>query len=60
MSKLRKLAVLVLNDDFGISDEAFEQLLECMSDDDAVTLRGRVDACEGRFYLPRDHTLDWS
>jgi hypothetical protein len=56
---LRKLAVLVLNDDHGISYEAFEQLLECLSDDDAVTLRGHVDACEGRFYLPKDHTLGW-
>lgn len=55
--KLKKLAVLLLDDEHGIHEEAYCALLDLMPESLALELN-RVTKCQdGRFYLPEDHTL---
>jgi hypothetical protein len=58
--KLKSLAVRLLDDEEGITEEAYTALLDVLSEDIAVELNKRVKAAQGRFYLPEGHTLqDW-
>ena len=56
---IRKLAVAVLDDAQGISEDAYTALLECLEEEDAKFLASHVEAIDGRFYLPENHQLNW-
>lgn len=52
---MRTLAILLLNDDHGISAEAWSELRVLLSaGDDCDDIIEAVKATEGRFYLPAD------
>jgi hypothetical protein len=53
--KLKNLAIRLLDDDYGITEEAYSSLLDAIGDDIATELNRRVKAIEGRYYLPEDH-----
>ena len=51
--KLLKFVTAVLNDENGISEEAFSALYELAEDNVEIRdLLSKVDATDGRFYLP--------
>ena len=56
---LKKLTVLLLDDDLGITEEAYTALLDCLPECDALELNKRIEAQDGRFFLPEDHDLQW-
>ncbi len=56
--KLKNLAVALLDDDGGISEDAYAALLDCLPEDAALELNKEVDANDGRFYLPESHGLN--
>jgi DNA polymerase III delta prime subunit len=60
-NKFKKLAVLLLDDEDGITEEAYTALLDVMPEESlALALNREVKAQDGRFYLPEDHGLqDW-
>ena len=56
--EIRKLALLVYDDENGISEhahEAFYELLIKTCNDDIIK---RIDSCEGRFFLGEDDARD--
>jgi hypothetical protein len=58
--KLKNLAVRLLDDEEGITEEAYTALLDILPEDVALDLNKVVEAAQGRFYLPEDHGLqDW-
>ena len=48
MLKIRQLAIALLDDEEGISEQAYELLYDFLDDD----MKRQVDATDGRFYLP--------
>ena len=59
-SKLKNLAVCLLDDDEGITGDAYKALLDVLPEPLALALNKEVDATDGRFYLPEEHGLqDW-
>ncbi|MFY4731195.1 hypothetical protein [Nitrospira sp. BLG_2] len=56
-AKLKRLAVLLLDDDDGITEEAYQALLDVLPEPLALELNKLVDAVDGRFYLPSGQ--DW-
>lgn len=58
--KLKNLAVRLLDDEEGITEEAYTALLDVLSDEIAVELNKCVEVAQGRFYLSEGHALqDW-
>lgn len=57
--KLRKLAITMLEDDNGISENAFVALHELaeVTQTPFDDISRRIDATDGRFYLESDHGL---
>ena len=49
---IRDVAIELLTQDGGISEEAYEILHEMLDGDLDIT--GHVEATDGRFYTPRD------
>lgn len=57
---LRKLTILLLDTDNGISSDAYTELLNHLSEQDTITLNNNVDCNDNMFYLPINHNLhDW-
>ena len=54
--QLRQLALALLNDDNGISEEAYDLLRALLEEHGLTDITDRVDATDGRFYLP--HGID--
>lgn len=61
MKNLRKMFIKVLDDENGISEEAFVSMKDLASEleknDEIADILPLVDACNGRFFLPEDHGL---
>ncbi len=51
---LRELALLVLDDENGISEEAFNKLSSLLEDIGCADILVAVDSSEGRFYIGED------
>lgn len=60
MDPLKKLAILLLEDEQGITEDAYAALLDILPEKTALELNKWVKATEGRFYLPEDHGLEWA
>ncbi len=56
-NKWKKLALALLDDDDGITEDAYTALLDLMPEPLALELNKQVDAQDGRFYLPEGHSL---
>ena len=54
---IQTLAVLLLDDEHGITGEAYETLIDVLPELFAFDLNRQVKAANGRFYLPENHTL---
>ena len=50
--KMRQLAITLLNDEDGISTDAWYQLLEVLEDLEITDIHEQVKATDGRWYLP--------
>lgn len=48
---LRNLALNILDDDHGISENAWGHLSEMLASDEQIDIAEHIDATEGRFYL---------
>ena len=57
MDKLKNLAIRLLDDENGISELAYDALLDMLSAQDALELNKQAKATDRRFYLPKEHTL---
>ncbi len=55
--KLKNLAVRLLDDEDGITEEAYVALLDVLPQDLALELNRETKATDGRFYLPEGHGL---
>jgi hypothetical protein len=54
-SKVVKLALALLDDDFGIMEAGYailQEMLQAQDGDEANAILDAVDACDGRYYLP--------
>ena len=49
--KIRALAMALLDDDHGISEKAYNQLLDLLDDYGITDIPERVESCEGRFFI---------
>lgn len=60
-NKFKHLAVCLLDDEDGITEDAYAALLDVMPEESlALALNKEVEATDGRFYLPEGHGLkDW-
>lgn len=56
---MKNLAVRLLDDEHGIHEEAYVALLDCLSEQEALELNRQTKCTDGRFYLPKDHTIQW-
>lgn len=57
-NRFKNLAVRLLDDDEGITEEAYKALLDVMPEESlALALNKEVEATDGRFYLPEGHDL---
>lgn len=54
---LKNLAVRLLDDEDGITEDAYAALLDVLPEKLALALNKEVKATDGRFYLPEGHTL---
>ena len=58
--RLKNLAIRLLDDDEGITEDAYGALLDILPESLALALNKEVEATDGRFYLPEGHSLsDW-
>lgn len=59
-TQFRQLAINILDDENGISDEAYQSLqtLEAtVANGSCDDIFANVQACEGRYFLPEEHGL---
>jgi hypothetical protein len=52
------LAILLLDDEDGISANAYMALFDILPKDFAKKLSQQIKSANGRFYLPKGHTLN--
>lgn len=61
MINFKSLAIKLLDDENGISEDAYQALRdlgrELRMNNWLTQLHAQVKATEGRFYLPEDHTM---
>lgn len=57
MNKLRALTIALLDDEYGISNEAYELLVDILPAALLLELTEIVQSSEGRVYLPENHEL---
>ena len=50
--KMHQFALSLLNDDYGINSEAWNQLLEILDELEITDIPLQVRATDGRWYLP--------
>lgn len=55
--RLKNLAIRLLDDEDGITEDAYAALLDILPESLALALNKEVKATEGRFYLPEGHSL---
>ena len=48
---VRNLALDLLDDEYGINRQAFNQLADWLEDEECDDIVDAVDACEGRYYI---------
>ena len=51
--QLKQLALALLNDDHGITEQAYRILEALLNENGLTDITRRVEATDGRFYLPR-------
>ena len=56
ITQLRQLAINLLDDEHGISEDAYDGLLQLIPTG-AEEIFAVVEACEGRYFLPEDHGI---
>ena len=60
MNKLRKLLIALLDDEHGISSQAYEELQSHAIEqqtEETGDIFAAVSSCEGRYFLPKDHGI---
>jgi hypothetical protein len=55
---IRELALLVLDDENGISEEAYNKLSGHLAEAECADILEAVDATDGRFYIGEDFAED--
>jgi hypothetical protein len=49
--ELRKLAILVLDDEYGIAESAYNQLVDMLANNECQDILDAVDGSDGRYYI---------
>tara|TARA_R110002126_G_scaffold253231_3_gene396275 strand:- start:1384 stop:1635 length:252 start_codon:yes stop_codon:yes gene_type:complete len=52
--ELRKLAILVLDDEHGIAESAYNQLVDMLVNNECQDILDAVDGSDGRYYIGED------
>ena len=58
MNKLRELALELLDDEHGISTDAWAVLQPMLVENGDQDILDAIDGCEGRVYLSEDHGIE--
>ena len=61
--QFQHLAVCLLDNEDGILENAYMALLDLGQsldlEEDCLELNSHIEAQDGKFYLPKDHNLEW-